>query len=288
MEIKDIREVLTFAAFRPEADNPRFSWGQRFPKRKSTIVNISRGHVSWCFLNKKGEIDDIGEADGEFVEVASMMSDHWQAHTEDGWIGLSLNNRFIISLEHNLSRKKGWEEELRQNPKSILGTKHDRTKRYALHHNPETSASLLMACDDSMVKTIEEAMRSRNLRPARICVGLFAMTANLLERISRDSAMKAQDLILVTWLDNSLCVIRQKGGQWQELRCRSGLQPGDNATVSQMLRPFLDAAEPSTRIVLMEDTKNGEFSRNYLPLFGNLAVSDVTEEKNLWSILSRH
>lgn len=288
MEFKDIKDVLSFAAFRPEADNPKFNWGQRFPKRKSTIINISRGRVSWCFLNRKGEVEDTGDADGEFVEVAGMMSEHWESHTEDGWLGVSLNNRFIISLEHNLSRKKGWEDELRQNPKSVLGTKHDRSKRYALHHNPETSASLLMACDDSMVKTIEETMRSRNLRPARICVGLFAMTANLLDRISSDSTMKAKDLILVTWLDNSLCVIRQKGGQWQELRCRSGLQPGDDATVSQMLRPFIDGADPGTRVVLMEDTLNGEFSRNYTPLFGNLSVSDVTEEKNLWNILGRH
>lgn len=288
MEFRDIKEVLTFAAFRPESDNPRFTWQQRFPKRRSTILNISRGHVSWCFLNKKGEIEDTGEADGEFVEVAGMMADHWHSHTEDGWIGVSLNNRFIISLEHNLSRKKGWEDELRQNPKSILGTKHDRSKRYALHHNPETSASLLMACDDSMVKTIEEAMRSRNLRPARICVGLFAMTANLLGRIEQDPSLKVQDLILVTWLDNSLCVIRRKGGQWQELRCRSGLQPGDETTISQMLRPFIENAAPSTRVVLMEDARNGAFSQHYLPLFSNLAVSDITEEYNLWNILARN
>ncbi|MDF1862468.1 MAG: hypothetical protein P1U87_19785 [Verrucomicrobiales bacterium] len=288
MELKDIKEVLTFAAFRPEADNPKFTWPQRFPKRKSVLVNISRGHVSWCYLNKKGQIEDIGEADGEFAEIAGQMADNWASHTEDGWIGVSLNNRFIISLEHNLSRKKGWQEELRQSPKSILGTKYDRTKRYALHHSPETSASLMMACDDSIIKTIEETMRTRNLRSGRICVGLFAMTANLLNRISADTALKSQDLIIATWLDNSLCVLRQKAGQWQDLRCRSGLQPNDEATVSQMLRPFIDAAEPSTRVLLMEDRNNGEFTKNYLSLFENLNVTDVTEEDALWNILGRN
>ncbi|MCG8601426.1 MAG: hypothetical protein MI807_14880 [Verrucomicrobiales bacterium] len=288
MELKDIKEVLTFAAFRPEADNPKFSWPQRFPKRKSVLINISRGLVSWCYLSKKGAIEDTGSADGEFPEVASQMADNWIANTEDGWVGISLNNRFIISLEHNLSRKKGWEDELRQNPKSILGTKYDRTKRYALHHSPETSASLMMACDDSMIKSIEETMRSRNLRPGRICVGLFAMTANLLNRITSDTNLKNQDLIIVTWLDNSLCVLRQKGGQWQDLRCRSGLQPDDEATVSQMLRPIIEKAEPATRVLLMEDKNNGEFTRNYLPLFGNLNITDVTEDNNLWNILARN
>lgn len=288
MEFKDIKDVLTFAAFRPEADNPNFVWPHRFPKRKSVLVNISRGKVAWAFVNRKGRIEDVSEADGEFAEIAGQMGDHWLANTEDGWVGVSLNNRFIISLEHNLSRKKGWEQELRQNPKSVLGTKHDRAKRYALHHNPETSASLMMACDDSMIKSIEEAMRARNLRPARICVGLFAMTASMLNRIASDSSLAKQDLIVVTWLENSLCVIRQKGGQWQELRCRSGLQPNDEATVSQMLRPFVDSANAETRVLLMEDKNNGDFSKSYLPLFGNLNVTDVTEDYNLWNILARY
>lgn len=288
MEFKDIKDVLTFAAFRPEPDNPRFTWQQRFPRRKSVLVNISRAHCSWAFVNRKGQIDSTAEADGEFVEVAAQMADLWKSGTEDGWVGISLNNRFIISLEHNLSRKKGWQEELRLNPKSILGTKYDRTKRYGIHHNPETSASLVMACDDSMVKAIEEAMRSHNLRPARICSGLFAMTAHLLNRVATDASLKSQDLILVTWLDGSLCVVRQRSGQWQDLRCRSGIAPGDEATVGQMLRPFLDKADGSTRVILMEDRRGGGFSTSYLPLFGNLHVTDATEDHNLWNFLARY
>ncbi|MAS93017.1 MAG: hypothetical protein CMO55_07445 [Verrucomicrobiales bacterium] len=288
MELKDIKDVLTFAAFRPEADNPRFSWAQRFPKKKSVLVNISRGKVSWACLNKKGVVESASEADGEFVEVASQMGDHWSDHTEDGWIGISLNNRFIVSLEHNLSRKKGWQEELKQNPKSVLGTKYDRTKRYALHHNPETSASLMLACDESMVRSVEESLRSHNLRAARICSGLFAMTSTLMGRIESDNAFKNQDLIVVTWLDNSLCVIRQKNGQWQDLRCRSGLAPQDENSVAQILRPFLESAQPNTRVILMEDKLQSGFSRSFLPMFGNLHVTDVTEENCLWNILGQH
>lgn len=288
MEFKDIKEVLTFAAFRPEADNPAFSWQSRFPKKKSVIVNVSRGRCSWAMLNKKGKVDSVGEADGEFQDVAANMGDAWKANTDDGFIGISLNNRFIISLEHNLSRKKGWQEELRQNPKSILGSKYDRSKRFAIHHNPETSASLMLSSDDSLVKSIEEGMRAHNLKPARICSGLFAMTTNLLNRVSSDNSLKEQDLIVVTWLDHSLCVLRQKGGQWQDLRCRSGLPANDEAAVNQMLAPFIKDAEASTRVLLMEDSSRGGFSQSYLSLFGNMNVTDVTEENNLWKILSKH
>ncbi len=288
MEFKDLKDVLTFAAFRPEPDNPRFAWPQRFPRKRTVLVNISRGRCSWAAISRKGTVENTGEADGEFVEIFPQLAETWRTATEDGWIGISLNNRFIIGLEHNLSRKKGWQEELRLNPKSILGTKHDRTKRYAIHHNPETSASLVMACDDSMVRSIEESLRSHNLRAARICSGLFATTANLLNRIAADPGLKNQDLIVASWLDGSLCLVRQKGGQWQDMRCRSGLSAGDDATVFQMIRPFLEKADPSTRVVLMEDRKNGGFSKGYLNQFGNLPVTDVTEENNLWQILSTH
>ncbi len=288
MEFKDIKDVLTFAAFRPEPDNPRFTWQQRFPKRRSLLLNISRGRVSWASINRKGQVDGVAEAEGEFVEILPHFAETWRAATEDGWLGISLNQRFIIGLEHNLSRKKGWQEELRLNPKSILGTKHDRTKRYAIHHNPETSASLVMACDESLVKSIEESLRHYNLRAARICSGLFAMTAQLLNRIAADNSLKSQDLIVVVWLEGSLCVVRQRGGQWQDLRCRSGIATGDGATVLQMVRPFIEKADASTRILLMEDRKNGGFSSDYLPHFGKLHIIDVTEENNLWNLLARY
>ena len=34
---------------------------------------------------------------------------------------MSLNNRFIISLENNLSRRENYRELLRTNPKAVLG-----------------------------------------------------------------------------------------------------------------------------------------------------------------------
>lgn len=288
MEFKDIKDVLTMAAFRPEADNSRFPWSKRFPGRKSVIVNVGRGQVKWGFLDKKGKVANEGVADGEFMDVASQMASEWRSQSEDGWIGVSLNNRFIISLEHNLSRTQGWEETIRNNPKSLLGTKHDRTKRYALHHNPETSASLVMACDDSLIKSVEETMRSHNLRAARVCCGLFAMTGHLLNRINTDATFKKQELIVVIWCDGSLCVLRQKSGQWQELRSRSGLAPGDSSAVQQMLRPYIDGASPETQVVFMGESAENEFKQNYFDMLGNLHVTDVTEPHQLWSVLGNY
>lgn len=286
MEFKDIKEVLTFAAFRPEADNPKFNWAQRFPKRKSVIVNISRGQCSWVYLDKKNEVVDMGEALGEFPEVAGDMGGAWHANTDDGWVGISLNNRFIFTLEHNLSRKKGWEDEIVQNPKSILGSKYDRTKRYALHHSPQSSASLLLAADESMIKSTEETLRSNNLRAARVCSGLFAMTANLLNRLEADPKLKQQDLIVITWNDGALSVLRQRNGQWQDLRCRSGITVSDENAIAVVLKPFIDKANENTQILFMGEKQNSDFATQYLPKLSTMNVTDVTEDNQLWKILS--
>jgi hypothetical protein len=286
MEFKDIKEVLTFAAFRPEADNPKYIWAQRFPKRKSVIVNISKGQVSWAYFDKKNHVIDMGECPGEFTEVAGDMGSAWHANTEDGWIGISLNNRFIFTLEHNLSRKKGWEDELVANPKSILGSKYDRTKRYALHHSPDSSASLLLAADESMIKATEETLRANNLRAARVCSGLFAMTANLLNRLASDSSLKQQDLLVITWNNGALSVLRQKGGQWQDLRCRSGIAADDENAIATVLKPFVERATPQTRVIYMGEKQSSDFAVQYLPKLSNLNVSDVTEENQLWNILA--
>lgn len=286
MEFKDIKEVLTFAAFRPEADNPKFNWAQRFPKRKSVIVNISRGECSWAYLDKKNEVVDVGSAPGEFPEVAGDMGSAWHANTEDGWIGISLNNRFIFTLEHNLSRKKGWEDEIVANPKSILGSKYDRTKRYALHHSPESSASLLLSADESMIKATEETLRANNLRAARVCSGLFAMTANLLNRLAADPNLKQQDLIVITWNNGALSVLRQRSGQWQDLRCRSGISVSDENAIATVLKPFIDKADAKTRILFMGEDKKNDFADQYLPKLSTMNVSDVTEDNQLWNILA--
>ncbi len=47
MKLKDIKDVLTFAAFRPEPDDSSASWSKRFPKKRSLLLNIGRETVSW-------------------------------------------------------------------------------------------------------------------------------------------------------------------------------------------------------------------------------------------------
>ena len=288
MEFSDIKDVLTFAAFRPEPDNATAPWSRRFPNRRSVLLNVSRGQVDWCIVGKKQKIEDSGSESGEFSDVVASLGDEWASHTDDGWVGVSLNSRFIITLEHNLSRKTGWEETIRNNPKSILGTKFDRTKRYALTHNKETNSSLLMAADQTQVQAIEDSLRNHGLRPGRICCGLFALTTHLLHQLEHDASLKSPDLLVITWCENSLFVMRQRGGQWQEVRSRASLPPRDENAVAQILKPILKTTDAQTRVVFRADRPGSDFETLFLPKLDNYHITNLTEDNQLWNLLADH
>ena len=175
--LDDVKGVLSFAAFRSDPDDPEITWAKRYHTRRSLLLNVSRTHTTWRSINKRGKFQEGGSQEGDFAEIMPGRAEEWRTLTEGGWVNVSLNHRFIISLENNLSRRDNYRDLLRTNPKAVIGAKFDRGKRYALFHHPDTTASLLMSCDDAAVKVTEDALRANGLKAGRICCGLFALLA---------------------------------------------------------------------------------------------------------------
>tara|TARA_R110002096_G_scaffold114770_4_gene248791 strand:+ start:4526 stop:5398 length:873 start_codon:yes stop_codon:yes gene_type:complete len=290
MKLDDIKDVLSFQAFRPDPDDSSAAIPKRLAGKKFVILNISKGYVTWRPVDKKGVLGQLVKVDGEFMNIAAEMADEWRNHTDSGWVVLSLNNRFIITLESNLSRKPGAERMIRANPRSVIGTKYDRGKRYALHHNPETSASLLLACEESMIKTVEDALLDNGLKPARICCGLFAMVEDYLRR--EHAARKGgsgKDMALIACCDGSVCVLVQKKGQWSELRSRSGLfSGGDIEPIMTIATPLLSGMEAGSSIVLLHDQPQSQVATNLMGHLQPYGAVDVTQNDHLWMVLAQN
>eukprot|EP01031_Cornospumella_fuschlensis_P018718 gene18718-22918_t len=175
MLFDEIKSVLSFAAFKPEADDATVPWSKRFEGRKSLLINVSRNQTSWRGINKKGKLEQGGVMDGEFADVAPQRAEEWRDLVDGGWCVVSINNRFIVSLENNMLRGDNSVNLLRTNPRAVLGPKYDRGKRYAVCHHQASSASMLLACEESMVKSTEDVLKGLGLRPGRVCCGLFAL-----------------------------------------------------------------------------------------------------------------
>ena len=297
MKLKDIKEVLNFAAFRPEPDDSAANWKKRFPKQRSLMLAIGRNKVNWVGVEKNGTLGETGELTGDIKEIAQDMAEEWKEMTEGGWCGISLNNRFMITLETNLTRKKGAEVLIRTNPKSALGSKAEKGKRYAVEHNQQSNTSVLLAVDEEFVKSTETILSQAGLNVARIACAPFLMLQDGIDQVS-DAREKFKisnpdqslgKIILVVCCDGSFCAMTQNEDQWSELRSRSGLYTSDNfEPVAKILQPLIDHAGDGAQIIFMADeigTGLPEYLQNALP---GIRVSDVTQPSQMWNLMKQY
>lgn len=287
--LDDIKSVLSFEAFRPEPDDADTAWKNRFTGRRTLLMNVNRTHTSWRTINKKGGLQETGSAEGDFVDVAHHSADAWRSNTDGGWVAVSVNNRFIISLETNLSRRENFAEMLRVNAKSVLGAKYDRGKRYALYHHPESAESLLMACDDSMVKSTEESLRANGLKAGRICCGLFAMIESKLREIYTLGGPESKgSFLLITCCEGSIAALTQQDGQWTDMRCRSGVGADNPEAMIQIISPMVQKLTPGTPVLFQHDGIDGRFAATLMQQLQQIGCRDITVTDQLWQVLSQN
>ncbi len=291
-QLEELKNVLTFAAFRPDADDPNIIWNKRFAKSRSLLLNVSRTQTSWRAINKRGRYQEAGSENGDLTEVARLHAEEWRGLTDSGWCSVSLNNRFIISLENNLSRRENQAELLRLNPKAVLGAKCDRGKRYAIYHHPSTTSSLLMACDDAFVKIAEDTLRGSSLRAGRICCGLFAMMeAKLTEIYTLGKPEAHGNFLLIALCEGSIAALIQQNGQWTDLRCRSGVGVDSVDAMVQIVSPLAQKIPPGTPVLFLHDGVNKTFATEMLQNLqqnSQVDAQDITIEDQLWSTIGQN
>jgi len=294
MKLKDIKDVLTFRSFRPEPDDSTAPWTKRFVRENSLALNIGRRRVSWSVLDKNGEFRDAGLQEGEFKDIVGQMGHEWRALTDNGWCSVSLNQRFVITLEVNVSRRAGLEQQLRTNPKSVLGAKAERGKRYWLQHNPESNTSVLLSVDEEAVNKTASMLKDAGLLAGRVCVGVFGMILDLIEQVAEARRARAVSnpgepfgsVVMVACSEGSVCALSQREEQWLELRSRTDLYTDDMSPVLDIILPLIQNAGPNPNIVFMNDEAGcalPDLIRQRIP---GALVSDVTVPAQLWKLLT--
>jgi len=295
MKLKDIKNVMNFEAFHPEPDDSTAPWVKRFPKKRSLLLNVSRKRVSWRVLEKDGTLGETSALDGELKDVVTQMAPEWREMTDGGWCSISLNNRFVVSLEVNLSRRKGLDELLRTNPKAALGAKAERGKRYQLTHNPESNTSLLLACEEDAIVKLEALFREHGLAVGRVCVGVYAMLLELIDQVRESRRIRlAQNpdaptgtVLMAALCDGSLCALGQQEEQWTKLRSRTDLFTEEDLTPAvDLLLPMIEESGPETHVLVMNDIARPAFVDQLVARVPGLQVSDVTVPHQLGKIMA--
>jgi len=295
VKFSDIKSVLNFAVFRPEPDDFTAPWSRRFPHQRTLLLNIGRTQTTWRTLGKGGKLLDGGSHKGEFKDAAEHCAADWRAATDDGWCAVSMNSRYVISLENNLSRKPGVEEVIRTNPRAAIGSRYEKGKRYALTHNPESVASVMLSCEEEQIRRIETLLKECGLQTGRISCGAYAMLVRLLEETNdsheqkpanpSDAGRRASRLYVVC-CEGSVCALMQSGELWTELRSRSDIYTDSLDPVIDLLQPLTARLESGAELFIAADNDNTGIADQLRGRLDGVKIEDLSEPPHLWRVLA--
>jgi uncharacterized protein YaaQ len=289
MKGADIVSVLNFSAFRPEPDDSSESWRKRFPVQRSVLLNVGRSVASWRGVQRNGKLTEGDTMSGELKDILGDRSFQIKEIADNGWCAVSLNTRYVISLEANLSRRPGSEEIIKSNPRSVLGARFERGKRYAVTHNPETNSSILIACDEEHIRKIETTLKDAGFQIGRLCCGTYVLLQNALTQTNATRGSdKPASFFYVVCCQGSVCALVQDNDRWSELRSRTDVYEGSAGPIIELLSPFRQRVPQGASIVLICDNPVPQLDESLATLFPESKLVDLTQVDLLWKLLSQN
>lgn len=282
----DLKSILNFSAFRPEPDDSSAPWKKRFPAEKTVFFGLGRAMLSWRGIDRSGKPGELESVRAEPKEILAQTSDHIKPLAEQGWCAVSLNTRYVISLETNLSRRAGSEEMLKSNPRGVLGGRYERGKRYALTHNPETNSSILLTFDEDQTRKTESMFSEAGFRVGRICCGAYVLLKHALAQTNTEKGSeKPVNTFYIVCCEGAVCALVQDQDRWLELRSRTDVYEEDLTPITDLLAPFHSRLSPEIGITLVCDEPMEELPDRLAKVFPGRTVSDLSQPALLASLM---
>jgi len=276
--LEQVKAVLNFSAFRPEPDDPAAGWKSRFPKKATALVHVGRNTLGYSVIDGSGAVTPGEEKQGDYKDVLKELGPAIKSVSHDCWCAISLDTRYVISIETNLSRKKGSEEALKKDPRSVLHARYEKGKRYAVTHNPETNSSILLAMDEENIKKIEALCKEQHLHIGRICCGVYVLLRHALGATNlKKGAEQTFSGLYVVCCHGSVCILLQEKDNWLELRSRPDLFTEDVQPLLDLLGPFAEKLSPDASVVLACDEPVEGLRDKIAGLFPDRVLNDLTE-----------
>ncbi|MEI6032694.1 MAG: hypothetical protein WCS65_00255 [Verrucomicrobiae bacterium] len=289
MKSADLKSILDFSAFRSEPDDPSAAWKKRFPSEKTVFFGIGRAKLTWREISRSGNPSEQESVRVDPKEGLAQASDHIKTLTEQGWCAVSLNTRYVISLETNLSRRPGSEEMLKSNPRAVLGGKFERGKRYAVTHNPETNSSILLTFDEDQTRKTEAIFSEAGFRVGRLCCGAYVLLRHALAETNKTKGSEQPvSSFYIICCEGAVCALVQDQDRWLELRSRTDVYEDDVGPISDLLAPFQSRLSPAIQITLACDEPLPGLSERLAEVFPGREISDLTVPGLLASLMVKN
>lgn len=276
--LKHIKGLLNFTVFRPEPDDPEAAWKHRFPGKTTVLLNIGRSSLAFSVIDAKGKIKFSDRRRGEvrdlFVDFLPVVKEN----SSEGWCAVSLDTRYVISIETNLSRKKGSELALKKDPRSVLHGRYERGKLYAITHNPETNSSLLLSYDSEFINKTEFTLKEKGLKVGRLLCGTYVLLRHALSEVNtKKGTDEPVTALFVAICSGSVCALLQEKDNWVEIRSRPDVFFDDLQPLLDLVSPFADRLPADCPVVLVCDEPLRDLPEKLAAIYPGHDIRDLTE-----------
>jgi hypothetical protein len=287
--IKYIKGLLDFSAFRPEPDDPEAAWKNRFPGKTTVLLNVGRASLGFSVIDAKGKVKFSDRRRGELRDLFVDFLPVVRENATEGWCAVSLDTRYVISIETNLSRKQGSELALKKDPRSVLHGRYERGKLYAITHNPETNSSLLLSYDSEFINKTEFSLKERGLKMGRLLCGTYVLLRHALSETNMKKGAQDQvSALFIAICSGSVCALLQEKDNWVEIRSRPDVFFDDLQPLLDLLSPFAERLPAEAPVVLVCDEPVHGLPEKMTGLFSGHPIKDLTEEGLLAELVYQH
>ncbi len=289
MKGKDIADVLNFSAFRPEPDDPTATWRRRFPGIRTLMFGVGKQSLTLRPTEKSGR---FGKAEThkdvkDFKELLNISGAQMREVSDGGWSAVSIHTRYVISLETNLSRRPGSEALVKTNPRTVLGGRYERGKKYSVTHNPETNSSILLTCDEEQVGRVETAFKETGFKVGRICCGTYILLKHALGLVNTTKGSeKPSSAFIFVLCEGAVCALVQDQDKWIELRSRTDVYDAEDLSPAlDLVSPFQARIPPEMPIIIVADTLIPGLADNVGKVFEGHTIQDYSQPDLLWNLI---
>lgn len=284
-----IKSVLDFSAFRPELDDPSFPWSRRCGKKPTALIQLGRSALSVASVDRKGDVISAEKRRGDARELLLDLGPMVKDASPENLAVLSIDTRYIITIESNIVRKKGSEEAVKTDPRSVLHSRYERGKSYALTHNPESNSTLLCSFDAEFVKKTESVIKEKGIKLGRICCGTYVLLRHALTVTNAKKGLENPfSALYVVSCGGSVCALLQEKDNWLEIRSRADVFAEDIRPMIELVAPFQEKLSQDAGLVVACDEPIEGFPEALAEAFPGRAINDLTKPGFLAHLVFRN
>ncbi len=206
-----------------------------------------------------------------------------------------MNSRYVISLENNLSRKPGVEEVIRTNPRAAIGSRYEKGKRYALTHNPESVASVLLSCEEEQIRRIETQLKECGLqtgaspaaptRCSRACSRRRTTAGSRSPRMPPTPAVaRAGSMSCVAKAPCAPSCRAVNSGP--SCAHRSDIYTDSLDPVIDLLQPLTARLESGSELYIVADSDDTGIADQLRGRLDGVKIEDLSKPQHLWRVLA--